>query len=120
MNDSGIITERGPDTLRGADFAFYSYKRVPKRTLARRGYLAVVPDLAAEVKSPDDRWKKILAKVAEYLNAGVSVVCVFDPERTTVTVYRPDEPEQFFGADDVLSIPDVLPGFSEPVKRFFE
>jgi Uma2 family endonuclease len=119
-NDSGIVTERGPDTLRGADFAFYSYKRVPKGSLVKEGYLHVTPDLAVEVKSSDDLWKDILAKVAEYLNAGVAVVCVLDPERTTVTVYRPDQPEQTFAADETLTLPDVLPGFSVVVRRFFE
>jgi Uma2 family endonuclease len=119
-NDSGIITERDPDTLRGADFAFYSYQRVPKGSLKKRGYLSVAPDLAMEVKSADDRWKDILAKVAEYLNAGVTVVCVLDPERNTATVYRADQPEQTFSADDMLSFPEVLPGFSVQVRRLFE
>src|SRR4051812_27124683 len=32
-NDTGVITERGPDTVRGADVAFYSYDRVPKGPL---------------------------------------------------------------------------------------
>ena len=29
-NDSGVITERSPDTVRGADFAYYSDSRLPK------------------------------------------------------------------------------------------
>src|ERR671927_217932 len=29
VNDSGVVTERDPDTVRGADAAFYSYARVP-------------------------------------------------------------------------------------------
>ena len=29
-NDSGVITERDPDTVRGADVSFYSYARVPR------------------------------------------------------------------------------------------
>jgi Uma2 family endonuclease len=119
-NDSGVITERDPDSLRGPDFAFYSYQRVPKGTLAKKGYWPVVPDLAVEVKSPDDRWKDILAKVAEFLNAGVAIVCVLDPERSTVTLYRPDHPEKAFEADDMLTLPGVLPGFTVQVRQFFE
>lgn len=30
INDSGVVTEREPDTVRGADIAYYSYQRVPK------------------------------------------------------------------------------------------
>jgi Uma2 family endonuclease len=120
INDAGIITKRDPDTMRGADFAFYSYQRVPKGTLAKKGYLTVAPDLAVEVKSPDDRWKDVLTEVLEYLNAGVSVVCVLDPARSTVTVYQPDDPERKYEADDTLTLPSVLPGFSVVVRRFFE
>src|SRR5207249_10863292 len=29
-NDAGVITERGPDTVRGPDVAFYSFDRLPK------------------------------------------------------------------------------------------
>ena len=29
-NDSGILTERDPDTVRGADVSYYSYARVPR------------------------------------------------------------------------------------------
>ena len=28
-NDAGVITQRNPDTLRGADIAYYSFQRVP-------------------------------------------------------------------------------------------
>src|SRR5258707_14195736 len=34
-NDSGVVTERGPDTVRGADVAFYSYDRLPKGPIPR-------------------------------------------------------------------------------------
>jgi Uma2 family endonuclease len=88
--------------------------------LKPRGYLDVVPDLVVEVKSPDDAWKSILAKVAEYLNAGVPVVCVLDPERLTATTYQPDQPEQTLTADQTLSFPQVLPGFSTEVRQFFQ
>src|SRR5260370_32802382 len=119
-NDCGVVTERDPDTLRGAGFAFYSYQRVPKGTFKQKGYLAVAPDLVIEVKSPHEHWKEILAKVAEYLIAGVTVVCVLDPERQTATIYQPDQPEQTLTADQTLTLPQVLNGFSVLVKRFFE
>src|SRR5262249_27419657 len=74
-NDSGVITERGPDTVRGADVAYYSYNRLPRGELPD-GYPEVAPELVIEVRSPGDRWPRMLAKVAEYLEAGVLVVIV--------------------------------------------
>jgi Uma2 family endonuclease len=77
-NDSGVITERDPDTVRGADVSFYTYAKVPRGKIPK-GYLDVVPDLVVEVRSDHDRWGDILAKVHEYLDAGVGVVIVLDP-----------------------------------------
>jgi Uma2 family endonuclease len=117
-NDSGIVTERDPDTVRGADVGFFSYKRFPKGPLPQ-GYLKVAPDVVFEVRSPGDRWRDILAKVAEYLAAGVLRVCVLDQQTETITVYSPDEPEVKLTRDQELVLPDILPGFAVRVSRFF-
>jgi Uma2 family endonuclease len=118
-NDSGVITERGPDTVRGADTAFYSYVRVPKGPLPAR-YLDVPPDLVFEVLSPDDCWPKVLRKVTEYLEAGVTVVCVLDPERRTLHLYEGDQPVRILGEDDKLTLPSLLGKFRVAIRRFFD
>jgi Uma2 family endonuclease len=119
-NDSGVITERDPDTVRGADIAYYSYSRLPRGPFPRNTYLAVVPELIVEVRSPDDRWSRIHRKVGEYHDGGVNVVVVLDPPTTTAIVYRADQPPQTFAADDELVLPDVLGDFRVPLRRFFE
>lgn len=119
-NDSGVITERDPDTLRGGDVVYYSFKRVPKGTLPKKTYLETPPDMVVEVRSSDTRWKTILKKVAEYLDVGVTVVCVLDPDSSTARLYEADQPERKLGPDETLTLPSVLPGLSVPVKSFFE
>jgi Uma2 family endonuclease len=118
-NDAGVITERGPDTVRGADIAFYSFARVPKGPLPNR-YLDTPPDLVVEVLLPDDRWPKVLAKVAEYLEAGTLVVIVLDDQRRQAHVYRADGTTRILNADEVLEIPDLLGDFQIRVGRLFE
>lgn len=119
-NDSGVITHRGPDTVRGADVCYYSYTRLPKGPLPE-GYLPVTPELVFEVRSPTDRWSHVIAKVGEYLNAAVLVVCVLDPQTETLTVYHADEIQRILTEDDELSLPELLgPDFRVPVRRFFE
>ncbi len=118
-NDSGVITERAPDTVRGADVAFYSYNRIPKGPLPA-DYGEVAPELVVEVRSPSDRWPKILAKVAEYLNAGVLAVVVLDDDSRTALLCLTDQAPRRLGPDDVLEVPEILPGFAVPVRRFFE
>jgi Uma2 family endonuclease len=118
-NDSGVITERGPDTVRGADVAFYSFARLPKGPLPDR-YLDIPPDLIVEVLSPTDRWPRVFAKVAEYLEAGTTVVIVLDDKRRSAHVYRADGPDQILSGDEELTVPDLLGDFSVRVGRFFE
>jgi Uma2 family endonuclease len=117
-NDSGVITERDPDTVRGSGVAFYSYAKVPRGRI-RKGYLEVVPDLVAEVRSEDDRWRDILAKVHEYLEAGVVVVIVLDSETERAHVFRADQPPRELATDDELTVPDLLGDFRVAVRRFF-
>jgi Uma2 family endonuclease len=119
-NDSGVVTERDPDTLRGADVAFYSFAKVPRDSLSRTDYLEVPPDLVIEVLSPDDRWRRVLAEVAEYLNAGVGVVGVLDPEGRTFHLYEGDRAVRVLAEDDELTLPDLLGDFRVAVRRFLD
>jgi Uma2 family endonuclease len=117
-NDSGVVTERGPDTVRGADVAFYSYLRLPRGPLPQ-AYGPEMPELIVVVRSKSDRWPRLLAKVAEYLDAGVSIVVVLDDEQSTAHIFTPDR-NQILGRDEDLTLPGILPGLSVAVRRFFE
>lgn len=81
---------------------------------------AVAPEAVFEVRSPTDRWREILAKVADYLAAGVIVVWVLDPPCESIHVYRAEEPTRVLTAKQALALPDVLPGFSVVARRLFE
>jgi Uma2 family endonuclease len=117
-NDSGVITERDPDTLRGPDIAFYSYSRLAKGALPA-GYLSVGPDLVVEVRSPGNRWSALYSKAGEYLDAGVSIVVVLDEETESASIFTNTGLTELSRAAE-LSLPEILPGFSVPVGRFFE
>jgi Uma2 family endonuclease len=62
----------------------------------------------------------VLAKVAEYLNAGVAAVGVLDPDRGAVQLFEADQPVRILSGDDELALTAILPGFGVPVRRFFE
>lgn len=110
-NDAGVVTHRHPDTVRGADVAFYSYSAVPKGPRPKP-YSANPPELVFEVKPPSDRWAEIDRKVAEYLAAGVQAVCVVDPETETAISHFANKPPVSHAASDELSFPGILDGFS--------
>lgn len=118
-NDAGVITERGPDTVRGPDVAYFSFAKVPKDQ-SLEGYPSVPPELVFEVRSPSDRWAAITAKVGEYLTAGVLVVCVLDPETESMMVYPANAIARRLTADDELTLQEALPDFRVPVRQFFD
>ena len=109
-NDSGVVTERNPDSVRGADVSFYSFARLPKGPFPR-GYLDVPPEIVIEVRSPSQRWSKLTGKAAEYLDAGVDVVCMLDPESRTIYVQRLDQPPLKLGPDEELALPELHASF---------
>jgi Uma2 family endonuclease len=118
-NNAGVVTEREPDTVRGPDVSFYSYARLPRGPLPE-GYLDVLPEAVFEVHSPMDGWSQVHAKVAEYLTAGVLVVCVHDIQTRTLTVFRAEDSPQRLTEDDELHLPEIHKDCRLPVRAFFE
>ncbi len=116
-NDTGIVLERDPDTVRGPDVAFWSIARQPT---VPEGYFQIPPDIAVEVLSPDDRRKDVRAKIKEYLFYSVPLVWLVDPETQTVLVYRGTMRGIELDEADTLEGGDVLPGFSCKVSDLFE
>lgn len=118
-NDSAVLTERGPDTVRGADVAFYSHARWPRSEVGNT-IPPVPPDLAVEVYSPGNRRGAMSAKVTEYLVVGTLMVWVIYPERRSVVIHRSDDqpPLVLHEGDAIEDLPE-LPGFRCAVADFF-
>lgn len=110
--ETGFKLESDPDTVRAPDVAFVARDRIPE---TRRGFPALAPDLVVEVLSPGDRPGEVLAKIADWLDAGAKLVWVVDPARRLARVYRSDGSETLVAADGVLEGEDLLPGFSCPL-----
>jgi Uma2 family endonuclease len=119
VTEVGFVLASNPDTVRAPDLAFVRQERLP--VVDPRGFWRGAPDLAVEVLSPDDRAFEVEEKVAEYLQHGVTVVLVVDPDRESVSVHRRLAPPMaVHGADAVLEIDDVLPGFSVTLASIFK
>lgn len=118
-NDTFIYSGSNPDSVRGADVAYISYKRLPKDQPVPKGPFEIPFELVIEVRSPSDRMRAVLDKVDDYLEAGVDVVVVLEPEYKTATIHRKGS-DRRLSAEEQLTLPDILPGFSVPVGKFFE
>ena len=115
-DNHGYKLESNPDTVRAPDMAWFAPGHPAELT---DGYPERAPDLVVEIKSPSDTPRMVAERAQMWLDFGTREVWYGDPERTSVTRYRPGEEPQVLGEDDVLDGGDLLPGFSIPVWRLF-
>ena len=111
--------QQKPDTLRRPDVAFVRTDRLPARD-QRRSYAQFIPELAVEILSPSNTAAEMREKVAEYLQVGVRIVWIVDPETETVTIHTSDAAPVILPADAELTGGIVLPDFRCPVAAFFD
>ena len=105
-----------PKESRIPDVSFVAKERVPKD---KPRFLAMAPDLAVEIVSEDDSYKKIMAKVKAYLQQGTKVVWVIFASTQEVLVCTAAD-KYYVDLDEVLTAPEVLPDFALPVREIFD
>jgi Uma2 family endonuclease len=73
-----------------------------------------------EVLSPSDSRTQVRAKIKIYIENGVPLVWLADPETQTLTVYAGSLRGTELDPSDTIDGGTVLPGFSCQVAKFFE
>jgi Uma2 family endonuclease len=116
-NDTGLLVEHDPDTVRGPDVMLFDESR-PLDELSRK-FTQRIPQLVVEVLSPSDQMTKVTRRLGQYFKRGVSLVWLVDPEMRSVAVYRADKYPLVLDETDELSAEDVLPGFRCGVAELF-
>ncbi len=89
------------------------------RPPVRRGAVPGMPDLAVEIKSPDDTYMSMRDKAAYYVQHGCPIVWLIYPEKCLVEVYKPSSDIDLLLPGDTLSGGEVLPGFTLAVAVVF-
>ena len=116
MTEAGYTLERGPDTVRGPDISFVRKDRL--RAEDERGFPDMSPDLAIEVRSPNETWRELEAKAREYFAAGCRMVWLLEIDRF-LDILWPTGERRRLELDDTVEVDDVLPGFRCKVRDFF-
>jgi Uma2 family endonuclease len=117
--ETGFILSRHPDTVRGPDLAFLSRERRASLGGRIRGFIPGAPDLAVEIRSPDDPLAELSVKAAEYLRAGTRLVWIIDPAAETVHVQRSGGAPSALRPDASLDGEPVITGFRLPLNELF-
>ncbi len=106
--ESGFVTARAPDSVRGPDISYWAKGRLTEIPV---GYVEISPDKLVEVLSPSNTTKKILEKLREYFAKGVRLVWVISREDCTLTIYRTPDEGRLLHETALVTGEDVLPGF---------
>jgi len=97
---------------RAPDVSFVQAERLRK---SPRSFAELTPDLMVEVKSPTDSLKSLRAKIDQFLSLGTRIGILINPEQRWVEVRRSGQEPLSLHDGDVLTVPDLLPGWEVKV-----
>jgi Uma2 family endonuclease len=103
-----------PKESRVPDVAFVKKERMPEDLLR---FPPIAPDLAIEIVSPGDDFFEVMDKVDAYLEQGAQMVWLVMTKKREVLVCTS---AGIHKVRDILTAPELLPGFELPVDKIFE
>ncbi len=101
---------------RAPDVSFVLAERL---RVSPRSYADLAPNLMVEVKSPTDSVKKTREKIQEFLTVGTQIGILINPESHTLEIYRLNQEAAVLKDGDVLTLPDLLPGWEMAVSELW-
>ena len=110
------LSENPPSWIQ-PDASFLKMERV--RATEEDAYYVGAPELAVEIVSPSETPKTLHRKVNLFLAAGSLAVWVVYPKDRKVQVFLPNGTSFDRGNNDVLTLPELLPGWELPVAKIF-
>jgi Uma2 family endonuclease len=103
------------------DVVIYRWDRIPRLPngdVADR--FPGPPDVAIEIRSPDQSIADLLDKCRQYLANGVPTVLLIHPSQRWVRRFGADGSDVTLRGDDRIDLDDVLPGFDLTVRTLFD
>jgi len=95
---------------RSPDVAWVSLARWENLTQEERdGFPPICPDFVIELRSKSDRLKPLQEKMQEYLDSGLQLGWLINPQQKQVEIYRPNQAVEIVNMPVILSGENVLP-----------
>ncbi|MFN6537703.1 MAG: Uma2 family endonuclease [Nostoc sp. EkiNYC01] len=96
---------------RSPDASWVSRKRLAALNPDPAKFLPMAPDFAVELRSANDSLKTVQQKMQEYIDNGVRLGWLIDPQNQQVEIYRSGKDVEVLQSPTSLSGEDVLPRF---------
>lgn len=97
--------------IRAPDASWVKQERLEALNPDPAKFLPMAPDFAVELRSASDSLKTTQQKMQEYIDCGVRLGWLIDPQNQRVEIYRPGKDAEVLQSPTNLSGEDVLPGF---------
>lgn len=85
----------------------------------KRGPAPIVPDFVIELKSPSDRMTQLRKKMREYIEVGVRLGWLIDPDARVIEIYRPNAEVVVLKNPTSVDGDPELPGFQLPMAEIW-
>ncbi|OKH53750.1 hypothetical protein NIES2101_09865 [Calothrix sp. HK-06] len=86
----------------------------------RRKFPPIAPDFTIELRSATDDLETLREKMQEYMDAGVQLAWLINPQQQQVEIYRQGQDIEVRNLPTQLSGENLLPGFSLSLSRFVD
>jgi Uma2 family endonuclease len=102
------------------DIAVYVWERIPRTAEGRvENDFLEPPDIAIEIVSPEQSVNALVRRCIWYVDHGVRIALLVDPQDESVLAFRPDSKPSPRRERDRIDIDDVLPGFQLSAQELF-
>ncbi|MEB3339192.1 Uma2 family endonuclease [Okeania sp.] len=106
---------------RSPDAAWIGKDRWESLTIEeRRTFPPIAPDFVLELRSATDNIKRLRSKMQEYMDAGVLLGWLINPQDQEVEIYRREQDVEVQNLPTRLSGEKILPGFYLILFRYLE
>lgn len=85
----------------------------------KKDFAPIDPDFVIELMSPTDDLSTTQPKMSEYLNCGVKLGWLINPDTKEVEIYRLGKDQQTLCNPSSLSDKDILPGLTVDLAEIF-
>ncbi|ALB42177.1 MAG: Uma2 family endonuclease [Nostocales cyanobacterium LacPavin_0920_SED1_MAG_38_18] len=96
-----------------------SFVRAARLRQSPRYFGELVPDLVVQIKSQSDRIKPLVTKILNFVELGAVMGILIDPDEETVTVYRHQGEPTILNNGDILTLPELFPGWELAVSELW-
>ncbi|QDZ41494.1 Uma2 family endonuclease [Euhalothece natronophila Z-M001] len=119
--DSSTIFLLPNGARRSPDASWISQSRWDTLTPEQQdGFPPIAPDFVVELRSPSDQLSTLQAKMMEYLDNGVRLGWLINPQDQQVEIYRQGREKEVLHQPQIVDGEAVLPDFQLSLENIFD